>query len=932
MSVGIERKLKRGLIRYLHLDSDYFENISNYSPDSSEWLQEVEQLTPAEWTMEKKRLWYFAYNGDTDLPEQGFKIHVSATSQTASETLRKVVPVCVREEAVFKFCVDPEILDIVNSKNFSRGSSGKFVTVYPNDIDHFKRILEQLHRETGDLKGPRILSDRPYKDSRVLFYRYGGFKQTTELNLYGEQRPVISTPEGETIPDRRTPFFQTPPWVQDPFDSEEKDSEEKEDGSVRVVLNGRYNVGDPLSFSNAGGVYEAHDQETGQDVIIKEARPFVGVTKRSEDDAVDTLRNEYEMLSELNGTGSTPDSIDYFREGNHSFLVEEYVEGTPLTTYRAVEDAGLLLRDRYDEETIRDFCESFSTIGRNLLDAVQSIHSQDIVIGDLSPSNVLIDTETLELKIIDFEGAAYVGEERDLRNNLFTKGYVPPERLEQDENLYTVSEEDDYYAAGGVLSNLVIPAQVFFHLNPDARKPFAEQISKDTGLPDYVTDVVFSLMYERDIDGALGILEANDGSPELNLSSLDGDDIYQRADVHTSNPERLEDRLDEISRFIKATADHSRQDRLWPADYRVFSTNPLGIAYGALGTALFLEESSRGLPEDTLTWILDRCGELDADNYAPGLYSGLSGIAWTLSELGLSHGERVFDLVHESGLVHSGPDVFYGDAGIGLASLHFWRKTGDERYLDLAREAGEHILQTSESTEEGFFWVNADGGTYHGYAHGASGIALFLLRLHTATDDARFLKHGRGAMEFEMAHAKILGENDSATWSRQKGGSIYSPYWRTGAAGVGSALIRFHDVTGEEKYLDWADKCSRYVAKKYAVLPGQFNGMSGMGEFLLDMYFFTGEERYLSDAYKLTNVLLFKIDKQEGIAFPGAEQIRVSNDFGTGSAGVGMFLNRLLRPSPRAFYELDRTAQMHSSKKRSRSRDIGEPLASPQHT
>ena len=42
--------------------------------------------------------------------------------------------------------------------------------------------------------------------------------------------------------------------------------------------------------------------------------------------------------------------------------------------------------------------------------------------------------------------------------------------------------------------------------------------------------------------------------------------------------------------FVLATADPDRTDRLWPADARVYDTNPLNLVYGAAGIALFLDE------------------------------------------------------------------------------------------------------------------------------------------------------------------------------------------------------------------------------------------------------------------------------------------------------------------------------------------------------
>jgi hypothetical protein len=38
---------------------------------------------------------------------------------------------------------------------------------------------------------------------------------------------------------------------------------------------------------------------------------------------------------------------------------------------------------------------------------------------------------------------------------------------------------------------------------------------------------------------------------------------------------------------------------------------------------------------------------------------------------------------------------------------------------------------------------------------------------------------------------------------------------------------------------------------------------------------------------------LFKLEKGSGFAFPGDRLLRISCDYGTGSAGVGVFLQRL---------------------------------------
>jgi len=328
-----------------------------------------------------------------------------------------------------------------------------------------------------------------------------------------------------------------------------------------------------------------------------------------------------------------------------------------------------------------------------------------------------------------------------------------------------------------------------------------------------------------------------------------------------------------------------------------------------MGTALFLKAVSGTVPDCILDWI-DR-QPLSLDSYAPGLYTGLAGIAWGCEELGLTPKARTaIDLAYESPLLSQGPDIFYGMAGVGLASLYFFRKTGQERFLQRARALGDSLIARASAAESGWYWTNVDSINYFGHSHGASGIGLFLLYLHNVTGDSRYLSYATGALEYDIAHGRI--DDDRAAWNRAEGDSMEVPYWRFGAAGVGSALIRFAAILGEKRYRALAEKAANSAMTKYAVFPGQFIGLSGIGEFLIDMYRFTGEEKYRNDAFHVAaGVLLFQVKRPEGIAFPGEELLRICTDYGTGSAGAGMFLHRLLQPGGRLFYQDSSPSLIH---------------------
>jgi len=85
-----------------------------------------------------------------------------------------------------------------------------------------------------------------------------------------------------------------------------------------------------LHFSNGGGVYADVDTRSGDQVVLKEARPHAGLS-RDERDAVARLGRERDTLAQLEGLHVAPAVRDYFVAGEHHFLVMDFVEGETLS-------------------------------------------------------------------------------------------------------------------------------------------------------------------------------------------------------------------------------------------------------------------------------------------------------------------------------------------------------------------------------------------------------------------------------------------------------------------------------------------------------------------------------------------------------------------------------------------------------------------------
>jgi serine/threonine protein kinase len=865
-----------------------------------------------DWSFTRRSVWFNCTPPEgrlRDLPAQGWKIHVSSSVTNALDILNAVVPVLDAQDVSFKFALDKSVLQMMNGKGWERQGAGKFVTIYPVDLEEFVSLLEDLHAVTRSFEGLYILSDRRYKDSKVLFYRYGGIQPPQVANERGEQVSILTTPTGEQVPDERKPVFHVPPWERDPFSGENDDDPLEVDDQGRIALKGgRYLVKTVFGYTNSGGIYVADDAESGAEVIVKEARPFAHFGE----DSIGLLHKEHRLLSRIAAAGKTfaPRPIDLFQDWEHHFLVQELIEGMQLRSFSAANNVTLMTSPKL-EDTVKYFAH-FKEIFLQVARIVADLHALNIVYSDFSPSNVLVLTDPLRVRIIDFEAAHELGVDPPPR--VYTLGFAYRDQMYGGATRF----ENDYFALGALMHYFIAPVNQIFGIAPRSRFTFLKAIVEDIGLPDEIHKTIVSLI-ENAADQRpkpTDVIEVLERDHELREPRLAVDD-------ETAHP-TYGRYVEGICEYALALADYERNDRLFPAYGAVFHTNPLSLAYGACGVAHAIQFVGREIPEAVTDWILQPTS--DRDSYPPGLYMGLSGLAWTVLDLGRREAaQRILALSHVHPLRHRSFDLANGMAGWGLANLKFFLELGDELYLSTAIEAGELLLKSAQQHDKGTYWT-ANDQVALGLAHGASGISLFLLYLHLATGREEFLDAGVGALDYDL-NSGVSTRDEGLSWRRyDDDATIIYPYWRYGSAGIGMALVRYHYLFGEDRHRDFLEKIFIDLNRKYAIYPGLFIGLSGIGEALLDFYRFTGEERCYRAAHRVaTGLSLFRIERDEGLAFPGDGLTRICCDLATGSAGALRFFHRLVHggPAPLLLEEL----LVKAAEPRSVARPRREPVA-----
>lgn len=376
--------------------------------------------------------------GQHPLPRQGFKIHVSATLSNYMEILNLVLADAQDHGIALKAVVHHDDVLALLSKTTAPEAIGKLVTLYPTSLAEFKATLARLHAKLGERPGAQVVTDQPYLNSQVLWYRYGVFQVPTAENGSGKRPPLLS-PAGEEMPACPGPYYWLPDFVDEPFGQELAAKVE----SVR--LKDRYVVTAILKATGAGNVYLARDERTQQDVVIKEARPYIHLNAKKT--AQWGLEREAYWLKELSTWQVAPQFVDYFFIDEVAYLVEERLTARPLS--QQAEDFLLALpQTTFERQALNQRLLKLWTAGLRLL---ARLHNEGLGLEDIHLDNWLWDGS--HLQVVDWESVYRFDEGLSLPSTHDREGQpLPPAGAARDEKKWAYAFVDLLSEAGGLLA------------------------------------------------------------------------------------------------------------------------------------------------------------------------------------------------------------------------------------------------------------------------------------------------------------------------------------------------------------------------------------------------------------------------------------------------------------------------------------------------
>ncbi len=787
------------------------------------------------WRSGLRGLWRMLHPIARNLPLQGWKIHVSAGLGNAERVLVKVHAHCIEHNVSFKHLRSRGTLLARNSKYAPRDGSGKLLTLYPADNNELERVLAELSVKLDGEPGAYILSDLRY-GAGPLYVRYGGFaEQWVELD--GKRVLAVRKPDGTLVPDKREPTFSVPDWVTIPKFLEPHLAARKGGDPVQFP----YRVKSSLHFSNGGGVYLADRNTDGEQVVLKEARPYAGLD-RDLIDAVERLRREHEVIERLKGVDGIPAAFDRFTVWEHHFLAMEYMPGISLGSWLA-RNYPLTRRD-CTEADIAAYSERALALVERVERMIGAVHDRRIVFGDLHAMNILVDGDDDAVALIDFEMAADI--DSGQRPALGAPGFRAP----RDRTGFEVDE----YAIAVLKLWIFLPLTTLLELAPAKLRGLAEFVQRRFDVPEGYADSIIAEVAPRDA----APLTASAVETELDQDEPDWTLVRKQ-----------------IAEAILASATPERTDRLFPGDIEQFRVGGACFGYGAAGVLYALHAVGGERYADHERWLLDSIRREPPGR--PGFYDGSYGIAYVLDEFG--YRDEASGLLSSSAtLVEQTTDhgLEGGLSGIGLTQLHFAVNRKDNEFGRQALGTAVRLAEALETADPPGDFARA------GLLNGWSGPALLFVRLYERTREAGWLSFADQALQRDIEEC---AESDDGSLQVRDGETRTLPYVGVGSAGILMVAEELAKHRPDAQALKSLPGLRESCRGEFVIHPGLLFGRCGLMTAL--SLCAEPDERVLATIdLHLSRLAWYAVQYKGGLAFPGNQLLRLSMDVVTGGAGI----------------------------------------------
>jgi hypothetical protein len=737
------------------------------------------------WRATNRYRWTSYLRSGRPLSQQGWKIHLSCSAETAPFALQTVGPVLFACASGFKIPETGAGVATINAGNAGSTQTGKIITIYCNDDQELRTVRDAITAVWSDTSGPTVPSDLADAHCPGMYYRYGAFTAHGELNSCGQLILTITDPSGNSVADTRSPDGSQPEWAPaPPVPVRPPDAVATHD---ETVIGGRRYLPVADYVTKPGlSVCLAIDVQTIDPVIVKRAR--AGALSYGDGvDATAQLQHEFEVLTQIRRLGLTwaPAPLVFESGPDTVALVQEFRSGVVLKAApMSVKLAALPILARL----------------------IDRLHAAGYVHRDVKPENVLVSEDGVAL--IDFDTAAPIDWTYTVLSG--TPRHVPPEGNS------LARPAVDAFGLGITLFRCLSPGGV--HQIPSAN--FRGRMLGELSITQRRRTVELLAALTCDPEHRLS---AADASLHLDRLARDVTDSCPPSGQPLSARQLNKVRCDSA---LAAEAVAQAQVAVDEGHYAWEGFQPdlprfaESLAYGAAGAIIGLATIDETLGarrfsapvRNAARWLASRRVEPQAH----GLFTGNAGVAVALALAAVREGDPALIAAAEERL-HAASrgvepdhfDLFSGSAGVLWAGCALAAMLGEQWPIHLVAPLGQRLLDAADARGGVVCWPSSPHydstlQPFYGAAHGSTGIALALITWSRASSSvggqvsceeaaARML----AARTFESVCRSGLGEDRVSLRPTPDAVPAGPTGWCHGTVGLIWALVQAVDVCPE---------------------------------------------------------------------------------------------------------------------------------------
>lgn len=789
----------------------------------------------------------------TKLPIQGWKIHISTNINNAGVILDIVSDILIDKNISFKYISNPSLLLMTSEKAFPSTQFGKFITIYPKNRSEFLSIIDILHIKLRKYTGSYILGDHPYKDSKVIYYRYGGFDPIKILDDNENYYYFIRDSSNNFFIDERTPIYKVPDGVEPIFEA--VDNNEKASTGLDS-----YYLEYAIRQTNAGGIYYGVAKKNRKKIVIKEARPFTMKSdSKTQWDAISYKKREKNVFQKFD---FTPKVIESFYIENNYYLVVEFLEGDSL---KSIVSSSPLYKGNTPEKEIKNYLNKILKISEKIYTIIQSFHKESLILNDISPDNFLIDSNRKTVKLIDAESVTEITEslnENPLKTNGFYLDYPKGSFKGDIEALILLI----FYCISGKNAEIQANSEIVHIELSSLSTKFPIEVNKIVGF-------INNLVEQNNLEG--------EAYKKIELS------ILNKPVVSKFNWENFNKITNKLESFIKNQLENQDNFKENSLPVTPYFTNDLGFSYGLSGIIYFSIKTGTITKEEIYGLTEQLIDIYEHTVISDSLTGGKAGIILSLLPLVNRNkkidsfikklAEELYTTVAIKYPLKNKISLFHGLPGMLLVLLKYYSKKKNDIMISKIKKLADNLFNEINSKN-----IETD---YIGLSNGITGTALALIHFYKYFDENKYLKLSEKLLLCEMRNCFSKGE---LVFPEKKEDLINYPYLTVGASGILKVVIIFLEHKKNKKLEKFAHQIVREIDTDSTIYYGYYRGMAGIIDTLIDYnQLFPSENNKEKIKSKINYLLDRKIDiSSSEVTFMADQLHKTSLDYGSGVLGI----------------------------------------------